>query len=224
MRVHALLAWYDETPADLTRAVLSCEGIADHVVALDGRYQLYAPERSPSSSPDQAEAIRAACALIGVACTIHTPTTPWASEGHKRTAMFQIATTLGTINDDWVIPIDADEEFVGDPVALRAALRNTQQLVLGLYYKTPKPEVVTDEMHAGTDMRSLWQGRVLRLVPGLRVKPSTHWHFLCDAGSLRQYEANVTAIHVLHHTAARATDRVSEKAEYIYRRNGAGES
>lgn len=224
MIVHALLAWYDEPTSDLRRAVDSCAGLIDHIVAIDGRYQHFNPDGEPSSPSVQRKVIGAAADRLGIAHTIVTPTKPWESEGAKRTALFRVAEALGEVGTDWVIPLDADEELVcPDPASVREALAASPHPVHGLHYETPVPER-TPLLEAGTDLRTLTLPRVLRLHRGMYVVPPTHYQFRTRDGiDLTKHADPIPGLHMLHHTATRSIDRQQTKAEYIQKRTEIGE-
>jgi hypothetical protein len=224
VRIIALLAWYDEPLCDLRRAVESCAGLVDHIVAIDGRYRHFNPDGLTASGHVPREVIGVAADRLRIAHTIVTPSEPWESEGAKRTALFRVAEAVGEVGTDWVIPLDADEEFVcPDPAAVRTALALSTHPVHGLHYETPVPER-TPLLEAGTDLRTLTLPRVLRLHHGMYVVPPTHYQFrTVDGIDLTRHADPIPGLHMLHHTASRSIHRQQTKAEYIQKRTEIGE-
>ena len=129
MRLHALLAYYDEPCSALAACVssLTHAGV-DHIIASDGAYALY-PEAKPSSPPDQAHTIHTTAQTLGIASTIHTPSTVWiGNEVEKRTHLFQLAHAVSAPGDWWFV-IDADEIILTAPTDLKAQLERTEHHV-----------------------------------------------------------------------------------------------
>lgn len=106
----ALLSWWDETPARLTRCVVPLARFCDHLVAVDGAYQaMPGAELSPRSPGPQADAVVAGCDGAGLGVTLHRPAAPWyGDEVAKRSFMFKAA-GLVCEPGDWLFVIDADE-------------------------------------------------------------------------------------------------------------------
>lgn len=227
-----LLAWYDESPADLTRAIESCAGVVDWLVALDGRYESFQPESPVNSPVEQHKAIERACAEAGIVYTIQQPQDPWQHEGVKRTHLFTVAQQIGTIDEDWLLPIDADEELRNTD-ALREYLDSSaarDHTAAAFHYHTPGSLDAMDAEEravtiAGTETRSYTQVRLLRLQRGMHVIPPTHYAFACDAGpiSRQQFTFRPDSFHILHHTMSRPMDRKRAKADHIKRRGERGE-
>jgi hypothetical protein len=235
MKIIGMLAWYDEPVEALARCVASCAGFVDVLVAVDGRYQLYRPGAPAQSPVEQVEAIKRAAAAAGLRLVLHTKTKPWASEGEKRTKLFELAEQAGDPFVDWVIPIDADEELVvGCVDALRAKLASTSFDRFEFLYETPHPEGMSESdravMVAGTDIRTVYLTRLLRLYKNMVVQPPTHWAFTgvdkngCVV-SLRVPDATLPAdeLHILHRTTERGLQRMIEKAAYVQARTETGE-
>ena len=123
-QIVALLSWWEESPAWLTRCVSSIARFADHLIAVDGAYQ-HAPGAftTPRSSGDQADVIAAAADAHGLGVTIHRPVAPWAGdEIEKRTFMFHAAALVAEPGRDWLFVIDADEVVTEAPGSLRDRL------------------------------------------------------------------------------------------------------
>jgi hypothetical protein len=228
MKLHALLAWFNEPDDMLARAVASCAGVADHLVAIDGPYQSF-PHRTTRSRSSERATILRACRKAGVECTIVQPGVAWLNEGAKRTALFQMAALLGSIHDDWVVPIDADEELVNGHL-LREYVENApaSHQAAAFTYVTPDADMDADERavtDAGTETRTMTQVRALRLVPGLRVQQPTHYLFEHDGGVITSPDHTFveSGFHILHHTMSRGMDRKQAKAEHIKMRTMRGE-
>lgn len=118
-RIVALLSWYDEHPDDLTRCTHSLTQIpVDHLIALDGPYQLYGGP--PRSHPDQWQTIRDAATFP---TDIHTG--GWqGNEIEKRNHLFHLAEQATTLTD-WYMVIDADEHVTNAPTDLHGQLAST---------------------------------------------------------------------------------------------------
>lgn len=138
MMIAACLVWYEEETASLERCVSSLSGVADVVVAVDGKWQMF-PGVHTYSDPGQAAAIRQTALGAGIACRIvKAPARALVSQVAKRDYAMRLASEHG----DFVLVIDGDE-FVEwcDIEAFRAVLsaapedvctvgiRNTGQLV-----------------------------------------------------------------------------------------------
>lgn len=121
--ITAALAWFDEQPETLARCVRSLDGVADNLLAVDGRWDLF--DAPMNISPlDQAEAIHGAAAEIGLTVREETCSAnrPWPSQAAKRDYMLRTAATMG----DWVFYIDADEHVTeAERATLHAALAET---------------------------------------------------------------------------------------------------
>lgn len=127
MRVTACLSWFDERPQWLAEAILSLEGVADHLVALDGAYALL-PDAKRISPGEQHIAIKDACARIAIGCDIHVPPEPFAeNETEKRTLLFEHANRTSA---DWFYIVDADELVTCVPWDLKDRLAQTKHDVV----------------------------------------------------------------------------------------------
>jgi hypothetical protein len=118
--IAAALSWFDEQPEALRRCVRSLAGVADVVVALDGRWSLFPGSRNVSPL-EQAEAIHEAATEIGIPVIDEScrSSSPWESQMEKRTALMRFAAE----REPWTLVIDADE-YITDcaTVALRDEL------------------------------------------------------------------------------------------------------
>jgi len=123
VKIAAALCWFDEPPETLRRCVSSLAGVADVVVALDGRWKVY-PGPANISLLEQAEAIHEAAAAIGIPVVDEScrATQPWPSQIEKRAALMRLAAEHG----HWTFVVDADEYVAeASSVELRAALQDT---------------------------------------------------------------------------------------------------
>jgi hypothetical protein len=228
-RLHALLAWFDEDCDALIRAVESIAPIADHIIAIDGPYETF-PHTAVASHQIQAQVIRWGCARHATPCTIYQPGIAWRNEGYKRTALFDIAHQYGTAHTDWVLPIDADEELVnGEQLRAYIDTAPADHTCASIYYHTPTQDMDKAEQaitQAGTETRSYAQPRLMRLLPGLRVRQPTHYIFDHDGGTIStpSHEfAYPDGPYFLHHTMTRPLERKQAKAAHIEARNRRGE-
>lgn len=122
MKICACLVWYDETVESLERCIQSLQGVADSVVAVDGRWKLM-PGTGLYSPFLQHAVIRETAHDAGIeAIVVEAPEAALGTQVAKRDYAMNLAAEHG----DFVFVIDGDE-FVEhcDPVALRAALART---------------------------------------------------------------------------------------------------
>lgn len=208
MRVYVLLSYFDEDPEHLKECVTSCAKIADHVVAVDGRYALY-PDTRVRSPVSNANAIRGACAKAGLGLTLHVPNAPFAGgEVEKRALMFRLAEGL-TTPDDWYLIVDGDMLVHHVINEARGTLASANNLDAG--------EVLWQDIDqwgtpsAGHRFRSFF--RALR---GLTVK-DTHWLYMAgerymwhtpDGNITMEPALDLTQYVTLHH---RRHDRSKER-------------
>lgn len=119
----AALCWFDEQPETLERCATSLAGVADVLVALDGRWVLFPQDRT-SSPIEQVVALRHAAESVGVRYVAETELYAglWPSQVAKRAALMRIAREQA----DWVLVVDADESIEScDGAELRSALEAT---------------------------------------------------------------------------------------------------
>lgn len=122
--ITAALAWYDEPTENLTKLVLSLDGIASNLVALDGRWDLM-PGDTTNSPDEQAAEIDARCREIGLPLALYRVEQPWDSQVAKRSALMHLARTLG--RQPWAMIIDGDEYISqANPPELHRALAHTE--------------------------------------------------------------------------------------------------
>jgi hypothetical protein len=174
VKVTAMLAWYDEDPAILHRAVSSLGVIADHVIALDGRWNLY-PGETQSSPPEQADAIRQGAADAGITGETF-PAQQWTGQVQKRNRLLWLACN----GSDWIMPLDADWELTGDRDAIRAELETTQADALIVPFHTPLnkdanlEDVAATGWHAGMAGQTVHEPLIWRTLEDMRVE-NFHW-------------------------------------------------
>lgn len=112
MNLHAILCWWDESPTWLAATIASLSTIGvDHVIAVDGRYPHFEPEKPETSRSEQLEAVHTATNAIGARLTLHQPLGVL-TEVEKRTRAFQLLNLTARTFEDWVCVIDADELVV----------------------------------------------------------------------------------------------------------------
>jgi hypothetical protein len=117
--VCACLAWYGEPPETLERCVSSLAGVADVLVALDGRWQEM-PGETDRSSTEEWRAIKAAARAVGVKLKISGAGSPFESQVAKRAELMRRGAATGAA---WLLVIDGDEELeCDDPERARAVL------------------------------------------------------------------------------------------------------
>lgn len=132
VRICAVLCWYAEPPAFLTRCIESLRGLADEALCYDGAWDLW-PDAKPESSEAEHDAICSAALTIGLPTTIFAPDTTWASQVEKRAALMLEAGETGA---DWLLVIDGDEWIESaQSAAARAALENTHCDVATIMHK-----------------------------------------------------------------------------------------
>lgn len=107
MKIVACLAWYDEPLPFLDRCIRSLAGIADHLVAVDGAWELY-PDGQATSAAEQFEVVKYAADDVGIDHEIFSGRN-WNSQVEKRDWLMRHAAQRG----DWLLVIDGDEHVTG---------------------------------------------------------------------------------------------------------------
>lgn len=177
--VTAALAWFDERLEDLERCVRSLEGLADRLVAVDGRYVRY-EWPVDVSPPEQAELIERVGREVGLEVELHVPEKPWRGQVAKRSFLLHQA----AVGADWVLGVDADHEVVCSPGLVRAELSELSPSVLSIDvdFWTPTNDGRPLEVSAAGEWHVQHAGRMShvsafwRAVPGLRVE-KMHWWY-----------------------------------------------
>lgn len=108
MKLIGLLSWFDESVTWLAASIGSMMRLGmDHVIAIDGAYDLYPNGRRMSGSEEHV-AIYDACTATGMGCTVHVPTRLWKDEMEKRDTLFALAEYVAESDQDWFFSFDAD--------------------------------------------------------------------------------------------------------------------
>jgi hypothetical protein len=113
-RIVGLLSWFDESPTRLAACITGMARVCDHIVALDGRYELYHDPRNRSSTAEY-DAILQAAHAAGVSITVQGSMEPWRDEMHKRTHLFRLGALACDEFTDWMFVCDADEVVAEAP-------------------------------------------------------------------------------------------------------------
>jgi len=140
------LAWFNESPAWLARTVASAARVCDHLVAVDGRYELLQHDMDWSPMTE-AEAVLAAAEGAGLPLTLHIPRKPFAgNEVEKRNLLLQVAFAHAQ-PEDWIFVIDADEYVVHADPNIREIIASVEGNVITYEleeYLDPVTELGTD--------------------------------------------------------------------------------
>lgn len=111
-----MLCWFDEPVELLEQAVRSAYVLADRIVAADGAYKLV-PDAKARSPKEQKAAIKKTAENLGMKVQFLTPRI-WEGQVAKRDAVLQEAAK----GSDWVFPIDADWQIIGERDEVRESL------------------------------------------------------------------------------------------------------
>lgn len=218
MKLIALLSWWDEDPAWLTRAVVPLGRFCDHLVAIDGAYATTpGSELSPASPGPQADAVVAATETAGLGLTLHRQAFPWwGDEVAKRSFMFRAA-NLVCEPGDWLFVVDADEIVRDVPASLRETLQGLDE------------EVASVELYELPERGSHPARRFFRWDPTLRVEGA---HYIYIAGEDRHLRgehepdlepaAFISGFRMEHWSELRAAARRETQLAYYERRDRLG--
>lgn len=178
MKIIATLCFYDEPPAWLAATVASCARLCNHIVAVDGAYQLFpGANAKPTSSAMAHEVLVQAAAAAGIGLTLHVPTRPWpGNEVEKRSLMLQLAAAVGEPGVDWVFTIDADEVVTFASDLVRSDLAETDLHVATTTTVESSP-AADDTQRAAYEAGARPYRHLMRLLPGLRVV-GAHWVYM----------------------------------------------
>jgi hypothetical protein len=138
VKIVATLAWYKEPPEMLARMTRSLAGVADELIAVDGRWRFFDDASDTALSSDaEVEAIERAADEIGLPRMIIRMDRVWNSQVEKRSFMCQ----AGIVADaTWLFVIDADEYVEkADMPALRDCLSATDLDVAMVMHKRGAP-------------------------------------------------------------------------------------
>lgn len=215
MKIIGILSWYDEQPSWLAGVVASlAKTEISHLVAVDGAYALY-PEGRPYSGAQQHGSILETCAGLQIGCTIVTPQEVWwGNEVEKRNHAFEIAETL-TTPEDWYLLVDADH-FVTTALGLKHYLSETDCDV---------GEVRFWERYGIAGEGACPLRCVFRAIRGLRFDVNHFTYRTPDGRNLHdpaQPAANLSMVEVEHRTMQRFDDRKDRQQRYYRRRDELG--
>jgi hypothetical protein len=191
MKLHAVLCWWDESPTWLASCVSSLSRIGvSHIIAVDGRYQHFAPGSPPASNIEQSEVIIGTAAACGMGVTLHRPTEARMMEAGKRELSHRIVELTATPHDDWFIVIDGDEYISDVSCDLSAFLAGQPEDVYTVGLRVANTLDPNAEPGADNDVtdktadiyRNLpvdptytsMQSRVWRVLDDMRVGPAHH--------------------------------------------------
>lgn len=213
----ALLSYYDEKDSWLKDIVRSLHHIgAEKLVALDGAYALY-PGGKASSPVSNHRALAKACDRAGVDLTHVAPTCPWqGNEVEKRTRLFQLAETVST-TDDWFVVIDADSPIVSAE-GFQETISNTTSVVGTLTVQERKPDGQVDDIKPRAVFKAQ---RDIRVV-------GQHFDYKCGDQTLwgnygvNEVEGFDSGIVMEHRTLERRPDRRAASLAYYDTRDELG--
>lgn len=122
--ITAAIAFWDEPISNLTRILLSLEGVAANAVILDGRWNLM-PGDNTNSPEEQHQAIATTCDQIGLPYGLYLTHEPFDTQVSKRSALMHLAHTIG--HQPWTLVIDGDEHITqANPPDLHRQLAHSQ--------------------------------------------------------------------------------------------------
>lgn len=154
----------------------------------------------------------------------------WKSQAEKRTALYQKA----SVDADWVLVIDADEELLIDCVSgFRAGLARLDRVskpdAVNIRVATPGPRNGGGGDTATAPHGVRWQRRLLRADPSLTVGPHSHRTIVTDeavilmesdadrALHLHRRAGRIATIHgasIVNRTHSRSAERIAAKRAY----------
>lgn len=187
-RIIGLLSWYDELPKWLAASIASLGKRIDldHLVAVDGAYQLL-PDGKAASGQEQRDVIAETCAAMGIGLTMHVPDHVWiGNEVEKRSFMFGLGQLVATEGEDWFLVIDADEILKVCPPDVRDRLASSEQDAGQVTFetRTPVPAHLARDFHWDEVSRSQIP-IFFRAVPGgIRVVGNHYTYVAADGRKL----------------------------------------
>lgn len=181
MKIIALLSAYDESPSWLTTVVAGVARFCDAIVYVDGGYALY-PGARPRSMPEQAEAVIAASEAADLELILHRPKDIWwGNEVEKRNQTLDLAGTIATPDQDWVVVFDADMHLMKcNPEGVRWDLENTKFDVATMTVQESHDMLADEDYAAAAQVMQIdheWNSKqrlIYRWHPTLRYGPA-HW-------------------------------------------------
>lgn len=230
MRIAATLCWYDEPPEYLRRIVASIAPFVDCVVAFDGAWRGF-PNGRAHSSPDQVQALRDIAAEYSLELRESSFGKVWHSQTAKRTALYRAA----SVDADWILTLDADEEARIDDVSkLRRELSRIDREIRA---DAVQMRVATAPGRSGSGGRGTataapgvrWQPRLLRADPTLTVGPRSHRTITTDLVVIQRdrgddpdhhhekgksRRATIHGISIINRTHDRSAERTAAKYAY----------
>ncbi len=106
--IAALMSFYADDADMIERAIRSVDGLATHLIAVDGAYDSF-PGGEPHSAAETCQRVRETAEAIGVDLLFYSPAEVWArGEQEKRDRMYRMADATGA---DWYTVLDADFVF-----------------------------------------------------------------------------------------------------------------
>lgn len=238
MKIVALLAWYEESPAWLSATAASLAGVCDHLVAVDGAYMLFPGAMTqPRSGCEQVQALTETCHALDLGLSIERPAMPWrGNEIAKRDFMFR-AGRLHADETGWFLVIDADEVLTSAPLDLRSRLEMAEEDVAGvtLWQRNVLQPATPDGWPADLPMHEGFMGerRLFRARNDLRVRSAHHIYLIgpddaprCVRGDhvLHRLEPSleIPEMRLEHRHQYRQIDRLRAAADYYTTRDDVG--
>ncbi len=243
MKIIALLNWYEESVSWLAAWTTAAAKVADHVVCVDGAYDLFPGAlRRPTSGPEQAEAIIEAAHAAGIGATVVVPKKHWrGGEVEKRSFILAAGMLVAEPMVDWFLWVDGDESVASVPLDLRERLEATECHVGGvtLWQRNARHPLPTDGQDVafldGSPMcESVRDHRVLyRAVPGIRCEYA-HYIIVCEVDGEKLYlrgredlhelapMINCTDLTIEHRHIFRLQDRNRKALTYCAARDACG--
>lgn len=205
MRIAAAICWYDEPREHLERVVASVAPVVDRIVAFDGRWESFPPDRYWIPQGLTMRDILSSLPIDTlVACA---PSRPWPSQAAKRTALYRAASE----HADWVLVIDADEEIRVDCVpSMRQQLAriDRQWMPDAINMRVATPGIGKGGRDSATAPGGVrWQPRLLRADVSLTVGPHSHRTLTTDEAVIQCENVDDDALHVSRRAGRFATIR-----------------
>lgn len=216
MTIAACLSWYDEPVEFLDRCVRSLAGVADMLVALDGRWEHMPGEnRSPVC---QRDAIWKTAGDVGLDAVVSVPDDlPFASQVAKRNALVSLAFASGA---DWLLVIDGDEYVQWTTPGFRALLERTDLDAAAvtvnsvLHNGTPLENLPRRLLRAGADLEYVGAHNAIRNDSGWLVLPMKY-----DDGDWAPAEDATRHLAIFHDRRNRGRARNHAQQSYYQARS-----
>jgi len=173
MIVSAMLCWFDEPLGLLGHAVLGASFIADKLYAMDGRYDSVRDTETFLSSQAEYNAIRSIGEAVGLKVEIGHIDRSWKGQVEKRNALLEWAAA----GSDWVFPLDADWQILGDREAIRKEMsESTAEALVVNFYESYNPLLPAriDSCIPGRPFQGV--PLLMRSMRNMRVDTS-HWRY-----------------------------------------------